>query len=135
VSGFIDSTGELIVLIGREASMKTLRKVLVWFGIGAAILGIYVFGVHVGRESERTVFQEYQRRAAEAQIRQASLMPTATPVDPYHFDVAGYHFDVSKVLGRYYLIVNHGEYSSPPCASLLEAINKSEAYVKEHGER
>jgi hypothetical protein len=40
-----------------------------------------------------------------------------------------------QVLGRYYLIVNHGESSSPPCASLNEAINKSEAYVKEHGER
>jgi hypothetical protein len=121
-----------------------MRKVLVWFGKGAAILGIYVFGVHVGRESERAVFQKYQRTAAEEQIRRGALkmptakplaMPTVMPVDPYHFDVAGYHFDVSKVLGRYYLNVNHGEYSSPPCASLLEAIDKSEAYVKEHGER
>ena len=67
-------------------------------------------------------------------VRQPRLL-MATPVDPYHFDVAGYHFDVSKVLGRYYLIVNHDESSSAPCASLLEAINKSEAYVKEHGER
>jgi hypothetical protein len=114
---------------------RWMPKALVWLGGCAAIFGIYLFGVHVGREPERAVSREYQRRAAEEQARRAALMPTATPVNPTHFDLAGYHFDICQVLGRYYLIVNHGEYSSPPCASLLEAINKADAYVKEHGER